>query len=68
MASRHPKEHRRRGVVAARRWPSGGALTPIVWREGTDVVLSHEGAAVSTARLDAAQVAALLALIETAAR
>lgn len=57
-----------RGVVAARRWPAGGALTLIVWREGEDVVVSHEGAAVSTARLTRPEAAALAELLVRAAR
>lgn len=57
----------RRGVVAGRRWPGGGAVTLIVWREGGSVVLSHEGAAVSTARLTAEQAVTVADLLRAAA-
>lgn len=58
---------RHRGVISGRRWPSGGALTLIVWREGAWVVLSHEGATRTTARLTTTDAASLARLLMTAA-
>lgn len=56
-----------RGVVAGRQWSSGGALTLIVWREADYVVVSHEGAVRSTARLASSEAVALAGMLLAAA-
>lgn len=56
-----------RAVVAGRQWPAGGAATLIVWREPAQVVVSHEGAAVTTARLSLIDARTLAAMLLAAA-
>lgn len=60
-------EQRHRSAIAGRRWPTGGALTLIVWREGGEVVLSHEGAARTTARLSPGEARRLAHMLTIAA-